>query len=136
MYFPGITDTGILGDWLEDNGIDRRLAGRGGDTVTSFDHGRSMRIIDEAELARIRAMSCCWCGRPPPSEPHHYYARGIGSGSRLDVAINLAPLCLECHYSHHNGKRPLREDLLACIAAREGWQQDEMVAEIWRLIRS
>lgn len=97
-----------------------------------------MRIVDEKLLDRFRtAGKCEWCGQWfGCREPHHVFARGMGSGSRLDIRINLAALCLWCHRSHHDGNRPLRCDLLAVVAKREGLLQADVEAEIRRLIRA
>ena len=99
-----------------------------------------MRIIDETVLDQFRfAPKCEWCGRAPRRgvslEPHHIHGRGFGGGSRLDVRINLAALCRECHQSHHDGHRPLRCDLQAVVAAREGRMQDDIMEEIYELMR-
>lgn len=94
-----------------------------------------MTIVDEPLLARIRLLRCCWCGRSGPSQPHHLTTRGMGGGSRLDVAINLAPLCHQCHRDHHDGHQPLTVDLLALVAGREGTMQYTIEAAIALLRR-
>lgn len=86
-----------------------------------------MKIVNEQLLEEFRqAGKCEWCGnRCRVREPHHIHARGMGGGNRLDVRINLVALgstlafqCT-CHTDHHNGERPLREELLAVACARE-----------------
>ncbi len=96
-----------------------------------------MIVKDEALLDEFRSGGPCeWCKRwAEPRQPHHLFARGHGGGNRLDVRINLAALCHECHRAHHDGHRPLRCDLLAVVAAREGLIQNEIEAEIMQLRR-
>ena len=60
----------------------------------------------------------------------------MGGGGRLDIAINIAPLCRSCHDEVHRGHRPLKCDLLAVVSAREKTTQDEIRAEIARLRRA
>jgi hypothetical protein len=95
-----------------------------------------MALLSEFAAARV----CGWCKRPLrfPAHPHHLFARGIGSGSRLDVRENLIPLggpwdC-NCHGEVHAG-RIQRFDLLAVVAAREHTTQDAIEREIFRLRR-
>lgn len=98
-----------------------------------------MIVKDEKVLTRFRqAPRCEWCGRPTPHgcDPHHVFAKGLGGGSRLDIAINLASLCRSCHQSHHSGHLPLREDLQAIVAQREGRFQVDIMADIYRLLRT
>lgn len=94
-----------------------------------------MRIVDEQLLEEFRHGPCCWCGKRGPTDAAHVFARGMGGGSRLDVRINLCSLCRACHWFSHSGHRPLRCDLLALVAAREGLQQAEIEREIFRLLR-
>jgi len=80
---------------------------------------------------------CAWCGRwHPRRHAAHVLARGAGGGSRLDVPLNLVSLCPDCHQGHHAGRRPLRCDLLALVAAREGLLQGDVEAELFRLRRA
>lgn len=96
-----------------------------------------MQVIDELLLEEFRqAMVCERCRKAGPVEAHHLWSRGIGGGGRLDVRLNIAALCRECHQGHHNGQRPLKCDLLALVAAREGCLQGDIEAEIWRLRRA
>lgn len=96
-----------------------------------------MKIIDEALLQEFRDKQRCeWCGRVGIVQPHHLWARGMGGGGRLDVRINLIALCANCHSRHHQGGRPLKCDLLADVAAREGMMQDDIEREIYRLRRA
>ncbi len=32
----------------------------------------------------------------------------------------------DCHTAHHQGERPLRDDLIAVVAARNGVMQDDV----------
>lgn len=99
-----------------------------------------MRIINPSLLESFRMKRVCeWCGRANRGshmEAHHLFCKGMGGGSRLDVAINLCALCRECHQSSHDGNEPTKIDLLAIVAQRESRQQDEMEREIFRLIRA
>ena len=95
-----------------------------------------MVIKDETLLAEFRAAwRCEWCKRwsPHGCDPHHVFSRGAG---RLDVRINLVSLCRACHQAHHAGQIPLRCDLLAIVATREGVNQFEIEDEIYRLRRT
>lgn len=94
-----------------------------------------MQIIDDDLLLDFRlSFRCEWCGRKGPVDCHHYwYRRGMGGGSRLDHPWNLVAICRSCHDDHHAGHRPLRIDLLAIVAAREGVTQDEITQELLRL---
>jgi len=94
-----------------------------------------MRIVNPELLDAFRwKMACEWCGaRGTGFDPHHIYSRGW---CRLDVRINLLSLCRACHSAHHAGNRPLRCDLLAVVAAREGLLQDDIITELWRLYRA
>lgn len=48
----------------------------------------------QAELCR--ALRCCVCGFPPPSDPEHVRTRGAGGKDRDTV-----PLCRSCHDLRH-----------------------------------
>lgn len=89
-----------------------------------------MTIIDEALLARIRLLKCCWCGRRAPSEAAHIFAKGQGGGGRLDIGPNLVPLCRDDHQASHDGHRPITVDLLALVAQREQVSQKTVRAVI------
>lgn len=96
-----------------------------------------MRIVDERLLREFRGPGHCeFCGRWfSQLDAAHVFARGMGSGSRLDVPENLVSLDRYCHTSHHDGLAPMRCDLLAVIAAREGCLQHEIEAYIRLLQR-
>lgn len=88
-----------------------------------------MTHTDEAVLDLFRDKSRCeYCGNVAKCQPHHFHARGMGGGSRLDVRVNLLALCHVCHGQAHAGY-VLRCDLLAIIAAREQAQQGD-IAEV------
>lgn len=101
-----------------------------------------MRIIDEATLDLFRSKSHCeWCGRwTSRPEPHHWIAKGMGGGRRLDVPWNLIALCgpnpmgVGCHRLAEDGHIP-RRALLAVIAKRERQPQEAIEAELWEIIR-
>ena len=85
-----------------------------------------MIIRSPETLALFRLPGRCQLCRKPCSvrEPHHYIAKGIGSGRTLDVEINLIALgssgqfkC-ECHTKVHDGNIP-RSDVLAVMSKRE-----------------
>lgn len=89
-----------------------------------------MTIEDKAALMRIRLLPCCWCGKRAPSEAAHVYAVGSGGGGRLDIALNLVPLCRDDHQASHDGHRPITVDLLALVAQREQVSQKTVKAVI------
>ena len=55
-----------------------------------------MKIVCEELLDVFRqATSCGWCKRGTSgADPHHIFSRGAG---RLDIRVNLIPLCRLCH---------------------------------------
>lgn len=96
-----------------------------------------MKIVNDDLMMEFRlAKRCGWCAQPRPGgfDPHHLHARGFGGGSRLDVRINLLPLCRECHQNVHTGVITLN-DLLAIVAQREGTFQDVILSVIHFLRR-
>jgi len=93
-----------------------------------------VRIIDEAVLDLFRGVACEICGRPGSSEPHHVSARGMGSGKRLDVAINLLAVCRRCH-THIESGNIRRRVVLAVVADRERMTVDLLEQSIWQLQR-
>ncbi len=93
-----------------------------------------MKIVDEDCLNEFRGIACCWCSKRP-SEAAHIMARGHGGGLRLDVRINIVPLCRSCHAKHHGGGTPSKPDLIDIVAAREKMQAWEVLAELHRLQR-
>lgn len=97
-----------------------------------------MKIEDELLLQEFRdKLRCEWCQRTSRRSlaPHHWYARGMGGGSRLDIRENLIGLCADCHRQAHTGEID-RESLLAVIAQREGLQQDQVREIIWAALRA
>ena len=96
-----------------------------------------MRIVDEALLETFRQPGpCSWCGRWfPRLDAAHVFAKGLGSGSRLDVTQNLVSLCRQDHSMSHAGKSPTRAELLAIVAEREGVSLEDIEVEIFRLRR-
>jgi hypothetical protein len=101
-----------------------------------------MKIISEPTLDLFRGPGRCeWCKKyVTRREPHHVKPRGMGAGSRLDVAINLIALCGvftggdNCHHEAEQG-HILRADLEAIIAAREGLLQHQIRERIDALLR-
>lgn len=59
------------------------------------------------QTALCRALPCCACGAPPPSDPHHVRSRGAGG---LDC--DTVPLCRLCHGQIHT---------TALIGVKGGW---------------
>lgn len=97
-----------------------------------------MQITDEALLESFRRKERCeWCGywTGGHCHPHHLWTRGMGGGGRLDIAINLIGLCFACHIDVHLG-RILPCDVLAKVAARENWNQQDIRREMGRLRRA
>jgi hypothetical protein len=91
-------------------------------------------IISERTLDRFRLGGYCgFCRRYTFIEPHHIVSRGIGGSHRIDLPINIVGLCVTCHRMHHDGRRPLKCDLLAIVAGREGIFQNEIEATLNRL---
>lgn len=74
-----------------------------------------------AHAETIRALPCCACGAPGPSDPHHVVSRGAGGTAQHQV-----PLCRNCHrLLHQIGRRTfeaLRKVSLVVIAA-ELWER-------------
>jgi hypothetical protein len=58
--------------------------------------------IDKELLKEIREMPCAWCNASPPSDPHHLFPRQMGGGNRLDIRLDLVPLCRTCHTKAEN----------------------------------
>ena len=61
---------------------------------------------DRAYLARVKALPCVICHRPPPSDAHHVICGRYGQRKASDREV--IPLCPECHRhgpnAIHNGK--------------------------------
>ena len=78
-----------------------------------------MIVINEPLLAELgRAVVCGYCRRAMHCHVHHVWAKGLGGGHRLDVRVNLIPLCVWCHRKHHDGNLA-RQDLILMVAQRE-----------------
>lgn len=52
----------------------------------------------DAHLARVRAMPCCVCSAPAPSDPHHFGPRGMGQKTS---DFRVVPLCRAHHDEWH-----------------------------------
>lgn len=97
-----------------------------------------MRVVDDDLLAEFRRSPRCEaCGTKTPSgaDPHHYFARGMGGGQRLDVRTNLVALCRLCHTQAHAGQIR-RETILDIIARRERTPANKILETLYRLRRS
>lgn len=96
-----------------------------------------MIVRDEKLLAAFRSQTRCEHCRRYVREgchPHHFTARGMGGGGRLDVRCNLLSLCWQCHRDVHDGRIP-RKELLEIIAHREQLSPEEVMDQLWRLRR-
>ncbi len=96
-----------------------------------------MKIIDEACLDKFRqAPACEYCGIAGRGDlhPHHWYAKGMGGASRLDIRENLIALCAFCHQKVHDGNIP-RHVILALIAVRMKSWPDQIRDMVHRLVR-
>ncbi len=92
-----------------------------------------MVIINEKLLTEFRtAGPCAYCGRRSSiRQPHHIICRGMGSGKRLDVRINLVALghafSCPCHADAHRGDI-IQADFFAVVAARDNLMQHNIEA--------
>lgn len=59
---------------------------------------KSNRIKDRKLLAEVRKRPCAACGKPPPSDAHHWKSKGSGGG---DTEENLVALCRRDHALYH-----------------------------------
>jgi 5-methylcytosine-specific restriction endonuclease McrA len=61
------------------------------------------RKADQAvqEWGRDQYSICLICGKPM-SCLHHYFPKSSSSNLRYD-RDNLIPICVSCHFKHHNG---------------------------------
>ncbi len=51
----------------------------------------------------VRALSCCACMAPGPSDPAHVTSRGAGGHAwNEDGTGNIIPLCRGCHTAQHS----------------------------------
>lgn len=77
---------------------------------------------------------CELCMSSTQTCAHHILARGMGSGGRLDVAMNLVSVCDPCHRLIHLGhiKRAL---LFKLVGWREGMDPEAVETELYRLRR-
>lgn len=55
---------------------------------------------DSQYLAYIRAMACCYCSAPAPSDPHHVGREGMGQKVH---DYRCVPLCRSCHTNVEDG---------------------------------
>lgn len=92
-----------------------------------------MQIIDRAAIEKARKPYCELCGREQATHVHHIFARGMGGGGRLDVAINLISLCWQCHRKVHDG-RILRSHILQAVARRHRMGAEEIENRIRQML--
>jgi hypothetical protein len=94
-----------------------------------------VKILDPELLKTFAAKTHCeWCGKFRPVCAHHWWAKGMGNSSQIDLPCNLVALCFECHAAVHQGNID-RASLLAVIAQREGMLQGEVLAVIHATLR-
>jgi hypothetical protein len=79
----------------------------------------------------LRAGVAGAAGPAGPVDAHHILSKGAG---RVDIPVNLLPLCRGCHGLTHTGEIA-RFDLLAVSAARHGVMQDAIEQEVYRVRR-
>lgn len=82
------------------------------------------RLRSGAYLDHVRALPCCSCGAPGPSDPHHWsHSRRRGVGTKLDDYLT-APLCRRCHDEYHRrgalSGRTKAESVLCLLDAQVG----------------
>ena len=96
-----------------------------------------MIIECSATLDKFRVKPRCeFCGKSVPGcEPHHYHAKGMGGGSRLDIDINLIGLCRFCHQSAEDANIS-RKTILGIIADREKHDAEVIQEAIYFLVRT
>lgn len=75
----------------------------------SYYRHKADRLIQE--LGRNVNDKCEVCGKPM-SCLHHYFPKSMAGGLRYDWE-NLIPLCVGCHFSHHNGNPVIHATILA-----------------------
>lgn len=71
-------------------------------------------------LKRVRALPCCSCGAPPPSQAHHRTGAGMGLRSN-DMAT--MPLCVWCHGAFHSLSGPFKG---FDKATRRAWEAEKI----------
>jgi len=69
------------------------------------------RKADKAmqEWGRKTYKKCLVCDKPI-SCLHHYYPKSTSSALRYDID-NLIPICVGCHFSHHNGNPAIQNKI-------------------------
>ncbi len=98
-----------------------------------------MRIINEDAKQAIREeRRCAQCGRIGRVDAAHVFACGKGNAFRMDIALNLLPLCNwpegMCHRLDHHGKITLH-DKVALVAARHQMLQPAVFTVLYLLRR-
>ncbi len=97
-----------------------------------------MRHVSEETLDLYRGPGRCEnCGAySGHREPHHVLAKGVGSGKRLDLALNLVALgpafSCQCHRDVQ-GRVPLGARL---VGRREGLDAGFVERRLWELVRA
>ena len=93
-------------------------------------------VVDEAMLARVRAMPCdicCDSSTWKKRDAHHIMARQMGGGRRLDIKENLLSVChLYCHERASQLKRDVQ---FALAAERENMTAAECRETVERWLR-
>ena len=62
------------------------------------------------EIGRQVYTGCLVCGKKM-SCLHHFYPKGMSLRLRYDWE-NMIPLCVGCHFSHHNGNPEVHEKVI------------------------
>lgn len=94
-----------------------------------------MRVIDPDMRALFSGVRRCeMCGYVKQCDCHHVSARGAGGGKQLDIRINLASACRECH--NRTGNEPSQHLWERIVADRERETLEDIAAckyLLWRL---
>jgi len=60
-------------------------------------------------MERVKALECCTCNAPPPSQAHHIRELCTGAGMKSSD-FETIPLCFRCHAEFHD------------VLGREKWE--------------
>ena len=91
-------------------------------------------VVDEAMLARVRAMPCDLCkSNRMWREAHHIVTRQMGGGRRLDIKENLLSVC--AIYCHNRAGELSRDIQFQLAANRENMTAAECRETVERWLR-
>ncbi len=92
---------------------------------------------DPKVLERFRIPRCRHCamfvGR---TEPHHVWPSGRDNAFKLDIPMNLVPLCRPCHRICHMSPAGTHTTLVGYVAEREGLTVRHVERQMKRLRRA